>query len=155
MDLTERTLPELLQLQTAITAELRRRGAIRTGVAIGAELMERAVAEAYGGTLPPPGTKSWDVLAADGRRIQVKTRTLAVDARRHFPFHDLEFDLAVVVHLDVKDLSILWAAELSRELSVALAKPHAQDVWRIRMTAARREGTDVTELLRAAYAAIG
>ena len=148
------TVRELIALSSSITDELKLRGHIRTATSTGGELMERVVADAYGGTLPPPGTKSWDVSLEDGRRIQVKARILPPGDFRHWAFRDFSFDLAVVVHVDRLSLEVLWARELTRDEAQLLAKEHASDGWRIRMTKARGAGVDVTKRLRDAYAAL-
>lgn len=150
-DLATMPLPELLALRTAIETEISARGHSRTATALMGEIAERIVADAYGGELVRAGGQSIDVIVADGRRIQVKSRTLPRGDMRHFAFHDLEFDAAVVISFDRETSELLWARELSQLEATLLAKPHKTDGWRIRMAAAREAGKDVTAELRSAY----
>lgn len=152
LDLPSMPLPELLALRTAIDTEISARGHSRTATALMGEIAERIVADAYRGELVRAGERSVDVVAADSRRIQVKARSLPRGDMRHFAFHDLEFDTAVVICFDRATSELLWARELSQLEATLLAKPHKTDVWRIRMAAARDAGTDVTERLLDAYA---
>jgi hypothetical protein len=151
LDLTSMSLHELLALRSSIDAEISARGHARTATALVGELAERIVADAYAGELARAGERSFDVVGADGLRIQVKARSLPRGEMRHFAFHDLDFDAAVVMCFDRTTSELLWARELSREVAAGLAKPHASDGWRIRMTAAHEAGIDVTETLRTAY----
>jgi len=152
--LSEMSVLELFALGSAVTDELKRRGHVRTATSTGGELMERVVADVYGGTLAAPGTKSWDVALPDGRSAQVKVRVLPRDDLRHWAFKDFDFDIAVVVHIDRVSLEVLWARELSCEDAKQLAREHSSDGWRIRMSQARHAGIDVTERIRTAYAAL-
>ncbi len=70
------SLEELLSLRRAIDAEFKARGHSRTASSLAGELIERVVSVAYSGQLVPVGAKSVDVVANDGRRLQVKVRSL-------------------------------------------------------------------------------
>lgn len=61
-------------------AELRRRGAIRTGNHVG-DLGESLIARCEGVELPPASTKGYDVLTRKDERIQVKTMRRRSDQR--------------------------------------------------------------------------
>lgn len=150
-DLSTLPLKELLALRNAIDAEIQGRGHARTASSLAGELMERVVADAYGGQLERAGEKSSDVLLPDGRRVQVKMRSLPPDDYRHWPFSDLDFHLAVVISIDRATSAINWARELSTAEAATIAKPHAKDGWRIRMKPAMSAGRDVTAQVRAAY----
>jgi hypothetical protein len=150
-DVTVLALTDLLRLRRAIDTEITARGHARTSTSLEGELMERVVADAYGGELQRPGQKSSDVALPDGTQIQVKMRSLPEGVLRHWTFKDFEFDLAVVISIDRDTSSIIWARELSRDEAVALARPHAAGGWRIRMARARTSGVDVTERLRDAF----
>lgn len=150
VDLKDMSLRELLALRNAIDSEITMRGYTRTASSLAGELLERTVAAAYSGQLVQVGTKSVDVMARDGRRLQVKTRSLPRFELRHWAFSDFDFDAAIVVAVDRTTFMIDWARELSNDEVRTLARPHAADGWRLRMAAAKSAGVDVTDpLLRA------
>lgn len=151
IDLGALPLNNLLTLRLAIDAEISARGYSRTNSSLAGELMERAVATSYDGTLTAVGTKSVDVVAGDGRRLQVKVRFLPAGDLRHWAFRDLDFDAAIVVSMDRETFAINWARELSHIEVVALARPHNSDGWRVRMAPAQHVGVDVTDRLRLTY----
>jgi hypothetical protein len=114
----------LMRLHRASLFELYRRGVVRTLNAPQGDWAELLVVTAYGGFLAPNSVKSYDVLAADGRRLQVKSR--AIDHERvgsdiTSPFRSFDFDAAVIVLLDPIHLGVGRAAELS----VDLVRQHA------------------------------
>jgi hypothetical protein len=151
VDLGALPLRDLLALRVAIDADISARGYSRTSSSLAGELMERTVATSYNGTLTGVGTESVDIIAGDGRRLQVKARSLPHGDLRHWAFHDLEFDAAVVVYVDRDSFAINWARELSQTEATALARPHKSDKWRVRMAAAQHTGVDVTQRLQLAY----
>lgn len=151
IDLSGLPLTGLLKLRLAIDAEIAARGHSRTKSSLAGELMERTVAVSYNGALSGVGTKSIDVVAGNGARLQVKVRSLPLGDLRHWTFRDFDFDAAVVVSMDRDTLAINWARELSHAEVAALARPHASDGYRVRMAAARNAGIDVTDRLRLAY----
>lgn len=116
--------------------------------------MEHVVADAYGGALAKPGTKSIDVVLGDGRGIQVKARSLPPGDLRHWSFSDFDFDLAVVVNIDRSTGQIVWAREMTADEVTELALPHAKGGYRLRMSRAPDRGRDVTAALSLAYAAL-
>lgn len=150
-DLGHLPLRDLLTLRVSVDAEISARGYSRTSSSLAGELMERIVATTYGGTLTAVGTKSVDVVASDGRRLQVKVRFLPPGVLRHWAFRDVVFDAAVVVSMDQDTFDINWARELSHTEVVTLARPHSSDGWRVRMAAAQHVGVDVTEQLQLTY----
>ncbi|MDL5351055.1 hypothetical protein [Microbacterium sp. zg-YB36] len=146
-ELHDASLTDLLALRAAIDQEIAERGHSRTASSLPGELMERAVADAYSATLAPVGVKSFDVITGDGRRIQVKTRSLPKGDMRHWAFSDFEFEVAVVIAFDRAESRVDWARELSADQVRVLARPHASDGWRLRMAPARTAGRDVTDLV--------
>ena len=142
---------ELLTLRRAIDVEIEARGHIRTASSLTGELLERTVSFAYMGQLVPVGARSVDVVAGDGRRLQVKVRSLPKGDLRHWSFRDFEFDAAVVVAVDRATSEIDWARELSQIEVSTLAKSHSTDRWRLRMALAQSAGIDVTNKLREAF----
>jgi hypothetical protein len=151
VDLDGMSLTELLALRNAIDSEIAMRGHSRTASSLAGELLERTVAAAYSGRLMRVGTKSVDVVAGDGRRLQVKTRSLPKGDLRHWAFRDIDFDAAIVVAVDRATSMIDWARELSNDEVRTLAQPHATDGWRLRMAPTRSAGLDVTDHLRRAF----
>jgi hypothetical protein len=151
LKLIEMSLEELLALRSAIDVEIGARGHSRTASSLAGELLERTVSIAYRGQLVQVGAKSVDVVAGDGRRLQVKVRSLPKGDLRHWAFRDFDFDAAVVVAVDRATSTIDWARELSTAEVRALARPHATDRWRLRMAPARPAGVDVADKLRQAF----
>lgn len=150
-DLSEMPLAELLALRSAINAEVTKRGHIRTATSLEGELMERVVADAYGGELAPPTYKSVDVVLQDGSGIQVKVRSLPRGDTRFWSFADFEFDSAVVISMDRDTAEIIFARELTRVEMQEHSMLAASGDYRLRMGKARSLGLDVTGRLRAAY----
>lgn len=151
VNLHEMPLEELLVLRRSIDAEIEARGQSRTASSLAGELIERTVSVAYGGQLLRVGAKSVDVIASDGRRLQVKTRSLPKGDLRHWAFKGFDFDAAVVVAVDRETSMIDWARELTADEVRASARPHASDGWRLRMAPALNAGTDVTDRLVHAF----
>ncbi len=107
----------------------------------------------YGRALPPPGTKAYDLVDAQRRLIQVKTRTLPKDDHRIFQFHSLDFDVAVCIRFDRDSNELEWAREFDNSELRSLVSPHAQGP-RLPMGRTHANGRDVTSTFRAAYNAL-
>lgn len=152
-DLEALSLSELFDLHARIQREFSRRGVARTSGAIQGEVGEGLALAVYGGTLPPPGTKAYDLVDAQGRLVQVKTRTLPTGDQRIFQFHSLDFDIAVCIRFDRDSNEIEWAREFDSSELRALVSPHAQGP-RLPMGRAHANGRDVTPAFRAAYDAL-
>lgn len=92
---------ELLGLYGGILDELHARGVVRSRNAPAGDLAETLSALAYRGSLAPASAKSWDVLAGDGRKIQVKCRVSHPTRRggSFSPFRSDGFDACVFVVL--------------------------------------------------------
>ena len=125
IDVSALGIGELLALSRAILAELRRRGVIRTGNAPAGDYAELLVQRATSGELAPNSQKSWDVLAGDGERLQVKARVVtdprASGERQLSVFRSWDFDAAVVVLFD-DDFRVWRAARLPVETFRAAAR---------------------------------
>jgi hypothetical protein len=154
LHLPRMSLSELLALRSAIDSEIRARGYTRTATSLEGELMERLVADAYGGALAPPTSKSVDVILPDERTIQVKVRSLPRGDTRFWQFKDFDFDLCIVVSVDRDTSEILFARELTSAELEANAVIHAGGGYRLRMGRARMLGLDVTDRLQAAHASL-
>lgn len=90
---------------------------------------------AYGGVLGARSEKSWDVRAADGRLLQVKTRLLAAGDRGshvYSPFRSFDFDACVFLIFDAHTYDLTKAVEVpaSSVHAVAQPVPHVNG-WRI------------------------
>ncbi len=108
---------ELLMLWSSITAELRRRGIMKTDVPLG-DLAEELVRKHFGGFRGSYDRAGWDVLTKAGERIEVK----AVQQRKgsaRLPSlalrSDGEFDALVIVAFD-EALSVQWAWHIPRDV---------------------------------------
>ena len=152
-DLEELSLSELFDLHARIQREFARRGVSRTSGAIQGEVGEGLALAVYGGTLPPPATKPYDLIDAQGRLIQAKTRTLPKGDQRIFQFHSLDFDIAVCIRFDRDSNELEWAREFDNSELRSLVSPHAQGP-RLPMARAHANGRDVTSTFRAAYHAL-
>ena len=150
IDLQALTLPNLLALHVDVQREFQRRGVSRTAGSIQGEVGERLALMVYGGTLPPPGTKAYDLVDTAGRKIQVKTRTLPRGDDRMFQFHSLDFDVAICVRFQRETGKLDWAREYAIGDLRGLVSPHAAGP-RLPMGRAKQNGKDVTATFRVAY----
>lgn len=150
LDLEALPLSELFDLHARIQREFQRRGVSRTSGAIQGEVGEGLALAVYGGTLPPPGTKAYDLTDAQGRLVQVKTRTLPNGDDRMFQFHSLDFDLALCIRFDRDSNALDWAREYDVEELRGLVSPHANGP-RLPMGRAKANGRDMTATFRVAY----
>jgi hypothetical protein len=127
---------ELLRLYGGILDELRARGVVRSRNAPAGDLAETLAMIVYNGTLAPQSEKSWDVLAADGTKVQVKCRVLATGKAGAFsPFRSDGFDLCVFVVLD-PGYEVVSATELPVAEVYAIAREVAW-VNGVRVTSAQ------------------
>jgi hypothetical protein len=151
-DLTDRSLRDLLATHVAVLKEIQRRGLSRTRGSLAGELGERITLAAYGGTLETAGRKSIDLIDAQGRTIQVKTRALDPGVHRIFAFSSFDFDLLVAIMLDANTFEIQWARELTSEQasSVGRYRVPSRD-WAIATSKVQRTGIDITNRMRQAY----
>ncbi|MFD5277526.1 DUF6998 domain-containing protein [Pseudarthrobacter sp. NPDC058362] len=157
-NLSALTLSELLQLQSRIGQEIIRRGVSRTSGSIEGEVGEALALAVYGGVLAPPGTKGYDLTDVQGRKIQVKTRTLPKGVHRIFQFDSalvdsIDFDLALCIRFDRETNVLDWAREYPREELLGLVSPHKEGP-RLPTGRALQHGTDVTAKFRLAYEAL-
>lgn len=136
---------EILRLYAALLEELIERGVVRTRNAPAGDLAETLVAVAYDGTLAPNSEKSWDVAAADGRRLQVKVRLVGPHTGRSqifSVFRSWDFDACVFVLLDAASYDIVSAVEVPVDGARAKARESSWvSGYRVRV------GEDFTGLL--------
>ena len=108
--LTRFSLAQLFSLYRGILSELRRRKVVRTENAPAGDYAEYLVAAAFNGRLAANSEKSYDILAPDGERLQVKARVVSVPPKRAqlqlSPFRSFDFDSAVIILLSDADYSV-------------------------------------------------
>lgn len=128
VDLTRLSSRSLLLLYADLLTELLGRGVVRSRNAPAGDLAEHLAHLVYGGTLAPPAEKSWDIRAADGRLIQVKTRLITAGGKSHnySPFRSWDFAACLFLILDAHTYSVVSAVEVPAAEVQALAKasPH-------------------------------
>lgn len=121
------------------------------------QLAELVVAAAYGGRQENVSNRGYDVFAS-GRRLQVKGRMAGTgEAGKHVFMRGLDladppFDTLVYVQFGT-DYELDLARAFPFEIVKALARyvPHTNS-WRVVMTTSNlAKGTDVTEVVKAAY----
>jgi hypothetical protein len=157
-DARDWTVGELLLAYASILSELRRRGLVRTNNAPIGDLAEYACAIVYGGTLAPNSAKSFDITAADGKRVQVKVRNVREDTRASSvfsPLRSFDFDVCVFVLVDERNGAVSaafeWTSTEVREHGTHRSHTNGT-VVRVRQVRSGAVGRDVTEHLRAAWA---
>jgi hypothetical protein len=129
MELAELSSREPLKTYAQILTELVRRGVTRSRNAPIGDVAEFLVRNAYRGSLAPPSEKSWDVLGADGRKIQVKSRLVVPDKKgtqQYSPFRSWDFDVCVFVKFDAFNYDVIQGLEVPAVgvQSVASPVPH-------------------------------
>lgn len=149
------TVGQLLSLYSGILAELRRRGLVRKNNPPLGDLAEFAAVLAYGGTLAKNSEKSFDVTAADGRRIQVKARHVSAAARPSQTFSEIrsfDFDGCVFILIDTASNIVKSAIEWLPADIPADGRDHAHTKSRVVRTGQiAAAGTDVTERMQNAW----
>jgi hypothetical protein len=89
---------ELVRLFGRVMLALRERDIVRSANNPIADIAEQLVAAHYGGKVAPPNEPSYDVLAADGRRLQVKALRRSQKGRTTLsPLRSHDFDAVVAV----------------------------------------------------------
>lgn len=151
--------PELLGRYALILAELRARDVVRTANAPIGDYAEYLAQRVYGGTLASNSVKSYDLLTADNRHIQVKARAVGRSAKRttkFSAFRSFHFDVASFLLFDASSYALLWAREMTSEQAKAAAR-HSDHVNADFLTRSivERDGVDVTERFRIAIESDG
>jgi hypothetical protein len=146
---------ELLQMYASILAEFRRRGLTRTNNAPIGDLAEYAALLAYGGHLAANSAKSYDLTAADGRRIQVKVRSVDANkcgSRKFSVIRTFDFDATVFIVVDAETSTLQSAFEWTpEEVQTHGSRSEHTNGHTIRISQLPSAGTDVTEVLREAW----
>ena len=151
------TVGELLTSYRNILGSLRVRGLVRTNNAPIGDLAEYCAAVVYDGLLAPNSEKSYDLVAEDGRRIQVKVRLIRPGTSKaavFSPIRSFDFDacLFLLVDDDAGDV------EIARELTAAEVREHGKHrehtngvVLRVGQARSLGVGSDLTEEFRATW----
>jgi hypothetical protein len=112
------SVEELLDTYRNVLASLRLRGLVRTNNAPIGDLAEYCAAIVYDGVLAPNSEKSYDLVADDGRRIQVKVRLIRPSTSPSAVFSPIRsFDFDACLFLLANDER--GSVELAREWGVA------------------------------------
>ncbi|SDM69083.1 hypothetical protein SAMN05216368_10219 [Cryobacterium flavum] len=144
---------ELIDTYSGILDELRQRGLIRTKNAPVVDLAEYAASIAYDGILEKDSAKSYDLLAGDGRRVQVKVRNVVADTSPSQIFSAIRSDgYDVCLFVLVIDN---WVT-LAKEWSPADVKVHGRyqahtNSVVVQVGTVMVNGTDVTPMLQSAW----
>lgn len=156
IDLSALSPRALLNLDSAIIAELKRRGLVRGNNKPLGDIAEHVVLLARGGVLEPNSTKSHDVTTPSGRKMQVKARIMSRLAEGFSPFRSFDFDTAIFLVFDPRTLDLTMAREVS---SADVASGGWVQAWTrsnvITGSRVQALGDDVTDGMRAAYAQLG
>jgi len=151
-DLSGASVPELLARYAVILQELQDRRVVRTRNAPLGDYAEYLAVQVYGGTLATNSVKSYDLLAADGRRVQVKARTVAPDTRASAVFsvfRSFDFDIAVLITFDSATYALRQAREVPAVVLKSAGRHSAHVNGRlIKITAGLQLGVDVTPRFR-------
>lgn len=155
------TIRELLSLSRGVLLELQRRQVVRTDNAPLGDVAEYLVRAAYGGSLVANSGKSYDLVDADGQKIQVKARTILngkPGSQLFSVFRTFDFDRAVFLVFDRDSMDLLRAVEADRDLvrSVAIFKAH-DNGYAVPVSKVVQEGAfgvDVREGIERAYASM-
>ncbi|MFC5500673.1 DUF6998 domain-containing protein [Lysinimonas soli] len=144
------SIGELLTTYRHVLASLRARGMVRTNNAPIGDLAEYCAAIVYDGLLAPNSEKSYDLVAEDGRRIQVKVRVIRSDTRptaAFSPLRSFRFDAAVFLLVNDESGRVETAMELSAAevQEVGKYREHTNGtVLRIGQIRRRSLGVDLT-----------
>ncbi len=155
--LPQLTVADLMASYRNVLASLRSRGLVRTNNAPIGDLAEYCAAVVYDGLLAPNSEKSYDLVAEDGRRIQVKVRLIRPGTSKAAVFSPIRsFDFNACLFLLVDDEG--GDVELARELSVDEVHEHGRHrehtngtVLRIGQLRTLAGGVDLTERFREAW----
>lgn len=152
VDLTALGVRDLLKLDAAVIEELRRRELVRTNNKPLGDIAEAVVYEARGGILEPNSTRSHDITAPDGQRIQVKAMGPRSAGTQTFSvFRSTDFTTAVFLIFDV-DFNLteareVTAADIEQTRIIAHTNGRASTLQWVRTV-----GTDVTAEMQTAWA---
>jgi hypothetical protein len=153
IDVKQLTVGELLATYAGILEELRDRGLIRTKNAPVGDLAEYACVIAYGGELARNSEKSFDLVASDHRRIQVKVRNVDFKTSSGQTFSAIRsFDFDACIFILIDNNAVVAAYEWTPEDVSALGRRSAHTNSTIVSAGQLRSaGNNVTEKIQAAW----
>jgi hypothetical protein len=105
---------ELLDTYSQVLAELRTRNLVRTNNAPIGDLAEYCAAMVYDGLLAPNSEKSYDLISAEGRKVQVKVRLVRpgmASGAVFSPVRSFDFDICVFIVIDNEVGRVIAARE--------------------------------------------
>lgn len=152
------TVGELLRSYAEILTELKHRGLVRTSNAPIGDLAEYVCAVVYDGILAPNSEKSYDLIAADRRRVQVKVRNIREDTRPSSvfsPIRSFDFDVCAFLLVDAQAdrIKCAWEWTTSEVSEHGVHRAHTNGtVIRVRQVQRGAIGTDITAQVDAAWA---
>lgn len=149
---------ELLLVNRMSVEELLRRGCVRTKNPPVGDYAEYLTAKAVGGKLASSSAKSFDVVAPDGKRLQVKSRVVvnpnAASERQIGVLRSWDFDLLVVLLFEELGFHLARASaipvDVAREAAIEQGWTNSHRV--IARDELLDRGEDWTEFLRSHYA---
>ncbi len=149
------TVGQLLGTYASILEELRKRGLVRTNNAPVGDLAEYAASIVYEGTLAPNSEKSYDLIASDGRRIQVKVRNIRPETSPSAVFSVIRsfgFDACIFVLIDTLNDRVQGAFEWTdtEVKEFGIHREHTNGIA-IRVSQARLHGIDLTDQVDEAW----
>jgi hypothetical protein len=153
IQLEKLTVGELLSTYGGILDELRARGLIRTKNAPVGDLAEYACALAYGGELAKNSAKSYDLVAADGRLIQVKVRNVNTDtspSQTFSPIRSFDFDACVFILINQDAVSAAYEWSPAEVTEHGKHRVHTNGTI-LRVGQITAGGIDVTQKIQAAW----
>lgn len=149
---------QLLTQYADILAELRLRGLVRTNNAPIGDLAEYCAAMVYDGALAPNSEKSYDLVAGDGRKLQVKVRLIrsgTSPSAGFSPIRSFNFDACVFLLIDGDHGEVIAAREWSAQEVQESGKHRAHTngiVVRVgQITSASAHGVDRVDEFRQAW----
>lgn len=149
---------ELLGTYAQVLAELRTRNLIRTNNAPIGDLAEYCAAMVYDGLLAPNSEKSYDLVAADGRRIQVKVRLVRpgmASGAVFSPIRSFDFNLCAFLIIDNSAGRVVaareWTPEEVREHGSFKKHTNGTVVTVSQIRSSQARGTDRTTDFNAAW----
>jgi len=116
---------DLLSTYSNVLSELKHRGLVRTHNAPIGDLAEYCAAVVYDGLLAPNSEKSYDLVAADGRKIQVKVRLIrptTSPSAVFSPMRSFDFDVCAFILID----SVAGIVIAAREWSADEVRAHGR-----------------------------
>lgn len=149
---------ELLDTYTDVLAELRTRHLVRTNNAPIGDLAEFCAAMVYDGLLAPNSEKSYDLAAADGRKVQVKVRLVRpgmASGAVFSPIRSFDFDLCAFLVIDNATGQVVaareWTPEEVREHGSFKQHTNGTVVTVSQVRSSKARGRDRTEDFNAAW----